>query len=81
MEIAKYFRRISKKRDFSNKSSDEEVSKKLCTGSLDNSACSDVSVNNEDLFRKVLKPSGVCKHLNELYAEFRKTSWSDFQNA
>ena len=81
MEIAKYFRRISKKRDFSNKSSNEKVSKKLCMGSLDNSACSDVFVNNEDLFRKVLKPSGVCKHLNELHAEFRKTSWSDFQNA
>ena len=29
MEIAKYFERISKKRDLSNKSSDEEASKKL----------------------------------------------------
>ena len=35
-----------KKRDLSNKSSDEEASKKLCEGSLDNSASSDVSVNN-----------------------------------
>ena len=29
MEIAKYFERISKKRDLSNNSSDEEASKKL----------------------------------------------------
>ena len=43
MEIAKYFERISKKRDLSNNSSDEEASKKLHEGSLDNSAVSDVS--------------------------------------
>ena len=43
MDIAKYFERISKKRDLSNKSSDEEASKKLREGSLDNSDCSDVS--------------------------------------
>ena len=55
MEIAKYFERISKKRDLSNKSSDEEASKKLREGSLDNSACSDVSVNNEDPFTEGLK--------------------------
>ena len=40
MEIAKYFERIyKKKRDLSNKSSDEEASKKLREGSLGNSAC------------------------------------------
>ena len=44
-----------KKRDLSNKSSDEEASKKLRKGSLDNSACSDVSINNEDPFTVVLK--------------------------
>ena len=55
MEIAKNFERISKKRDLSNKSSDEEASKKLREGSLDNSACSDVSVNNEDPFTEGLK--------------------------
>ena len=55
MEIAKYFERVSKKRDLSNKSSDEEASKKLREGSLDNSACSDVSVNNEDPFTEGLK--------------------------
>ena len=55
MEIAKYFERISKKRDLSNNSSDEEASKKLCESSLDNSAVSDVSTNNEDPFTKGLK--------------------------
>ena len=55
MEIAKYFERISKKRDLSNKSCDEEASKKLREGSLDNSACSDVSVKNEDPFTEGLK--------------------------
>ena len=55
MEIAKYFRAISEKRDLSNKSSDEEISKKLHEGSLDNSACSDISVNNEDPFTDRLK--------------------------
>ena len=45
MKIAKCFERISKKRDLSNKSSDEEASKKLCEGSLDNSAVSDSSAN------------------------------------
>ena len=55
MEIAKYFERISKKRDLSNKSRDEEASKKLHEGSLDNSACSDVFVNNEDPFTEGLK--------------------------
>ena len=44
MEIAKDFEKISKKRDLSNKSSDEEASKKLREGSLDNSACSDMSL-------------------------------------
>ena len=48
MEIAKYFE-ISKKRDLRNKSSDAEASKKLRENSLDNSACSDVSVNNDHL--------------------------------
>ena len=55
MEIAKYFERISKKRDLNNKSSDEEASKKFREGSLDNSACSDVSVNNENPFTEGLK--------------------------
>ena len=55
MEIAKYFERISKKRDLSNKSNDEEASKKFREGSLDNSAVSDVSVNNEDPFTEGLK--------------------------
>ena len=36
MEIAKYFERISKQRDLSNKLSNEEASKKLRDGSLDN---------------------------------------------
>ena len=44
-----------KKRDLSNKSSNEEASKKLLEGSLDSSACSDVSVNNEDPFTEGLK--------------------------
>ena len=44
-----------KKRDLSNKSSDEKASKKLREGSLDNSAYSDVSVINEDLFTEGLK--------------------------
>ena len=55
MEIAKYFERISKKRDLSNNSSDEEASKKLREGSLDNSAVSDVSANNDDPFTDGLK--------------------------
>ena len=55
MEIAKYFERISKKRHLSNKSSNEEASKKLLEGILDNSACSDVSVNNEDPFKEGLR--------------------------
>ena len=42
MEVAKYFEKMSKKRDLSNNSSDEEASKKLPEGSLDNSAVSDV---------------------------------------
>ena len=50
MEITKYFEGILKKRDLSNNSSDEETSKKLCEDSLDNSAVSDVSANNEDPF-------------------------------
>ena len=50
IEIVKYFTKISKQRDLSNNSIDEEASKKLCEGSLDNSACSDVSVNNENPF-------------------------------
>ena len=37
MEIAKYFERISKKSDLSNKSSAEEASQKFRKGSLDNS--------------------------------------------
>ena len=44
-----------KKGNLSNKSSDEEAPKKLCKDSLDNSACSDVSENNEDPFTKWLK--------------------------
>ena len=59
MEIAKYFERISKKRDLSNNSSDEVASKKLHEDSLDNSAVSDVSANNEDPFTEGLK-SPVC---------------------
>ena len=55
MEIAKYFDRISKKRDLSNNSSNEEASKKLCEGSLGNSTVSDVSANNDDLFKEGLK--------------------------
>ena len=55
MEIAKYFEIISKKRDLSNKSNDEEASEKFREGSLDNSAVSDVSVNNEDPFTEGLK--------------------------
>ena len=55
MEIAKYFERISKKCDLSNNSSDEEASKKLREGILDNSALSDVSENNEDSFTEGLK--------------------------
>ena len=55
MEIAKYFERKLKKRDLSNKSSNKKSSKKLCEGSLDNSACLDVSVNNEDPFTEGLK--------------------------
>ena len=55
MEIAKYFERISKKRDLSNKSSNEEASRKLHEGSLDSSAVSDVSANNEDPFAEGLK--------------------------
>ena len=39
MEIAKYFERISRKRNLSNKSSDEEASKELRESSLDNSGC------------------------------------------
>ena len=54
MEIAKYFERISKKRDLSNNSSDEEASKKLCEGSLDNSADLYVSANSEDPFTEEL---------------------------
>lgn len=41
MEIATYFER-------SNKSSNEEASKKLYEGSFDNSASPDVTLNNED---------------------------------
>ena len=55
MEIAKLFERISKKRDLSNKSSDEEALKKLREGSLDNSAVSDVSANNDEPFTEGLK--------------------------
>ena len=58
MEIAKYFERISKKCDLSNKSSNEEASKKLrqlISFSLDNSSCSDVSVNNKDPFTEGLQ--------------------------
>ena len=54
MEIAKYFERISKKRNLSINSSNE-ASKKLCEGSLDNSAVSDLSANNDDLFTEGLK--------------------------
>ena len=56
MEIDKYFERIYKKKcDLSNNSSDAEASKKLREGSLDNSAVSDVSANNEDPFTEGLK--------------------------
>ena len=53
--MLEYFERISEKHDLSNKSSDEKASKKLRRGILDNSACSDVSGNNEDLFTERLK--------------------------
>ena len=55
MKIAKYFEKISRKRGLSNKSSNGQASEKLRESSLDNSACSDVCVNNEDPFRKGLK--------------------------
>ena len=74
MEIAKYFERISKKRDSRNNSSDGEASKKLREGSLDNSAVSDVSANNDDPLTEGLK----FKHFNGMYAEFRKSGWLDF---
>ena len=63
MEIAKYFERTSKNRDLSNKSSDQEASKKLREGSLDNSTCSDVSVNDEDPFTEGLKSPGCVRIL------------------
>ena len=50
MEIVKYFEKISKILDLRNNLCDEESSKKLREGSLDNSALSDVSANNEDPF-------------------------------
>ena len=53
--MLEYFERISEKHGLSNKSSDEEPSKKLRWGIVDNSACSDVSGNNEDLFTERLK--------------------------
>ena len=53
--MLEYFERISEKHGLSNKSSDEEPSKKLRWGILDHSACSDVSGNNEDLFTEKLK--------------------------
>ena len=65
MEIAKHFERMSKKRDLSNNSSDEEASKKLPEGSLDNSAVSDVSANYEDPFTEDLKsPESVSILMN-----------------
>ena len=72
MEIAKYFERISKKRHLSNKLGDEEASKKLCEGSLDNSTCSDASVNIEDPFTVGLKFPECVSILMKI---------SDFQNA
>ena len=44
-----------KKRDLSNNWTNEEASKKLREVSLDNSAVSDVSANNEDPFTEGLK--------------------------
>ena len=61
MEIAKYFGRISKKRDLSNNSSDQEASKKLREGSLDYSAVSDISANNEDPFSKCSRRQRIAK--------------------
>ena len=52
MEITKYFERISKKRDLSNNSINEEASKKLRESSLDNSAVLNVSANNKDPLQK-----------------------------
>ena len=52
LNILKEYQR---KRDLSNNSSDEEALKKLCEGSLDNSAASDFSANNEDPFTEGLK--------------------------
>ena len=78
MEIAKYFERISRKCDLSNKSSDEEASKKLREGSVDNSACSDVSVNNEDPFTEGLKSPECVSLLMNCMQNLEK---SDFQDA
>ena len=46
MENAKYIERISKNCNLSNSLRDEEASKKLREGSLNNSAVSGVSSNN-----------------------------------
>ena len=65
------------KRDLSNNSSDEEASKKLREGSLDNSAVSDVSANNEDPFTEGLK-SPDCTSILINCMENLETGWSDF---
>ena len=78
MEIAKYFERISKKRDLSNNSSDEEASKKLREGSLDNSAVSDVSANNEDPFTEGLKSPECVSILIHSMKNLEKQVGQDF---
>ena len=78
MEIAKYFERISKKRDLSNNSSDEVASKKLREDSLDNSAVSDVSANNEDPFTEGLTSPEWVSILMNCMQNLKKTGWSDF---
>ena len=72
MEITKYFEGILKKRDLSNNSSDEETSKKLCEDSLDNSAVSDVSANNEDPFTEGSKSPDCVSILLNCMQNFKK---------
>ena len=85
MEIAKYFEGISKKLVLSNNSNDEEASKKLREGSLDNSAVSDLSANNDDPFTERLKsPECVSilmncmqsleKKVGQIFKMFEKTA-------
>ena len=81
MEIAKYFEKTSRKRDLGNNSSNEEASKKLREGSLDNSTVSDVSANNEDRFREGLKSLECISILMKYMQNLEEAGWSDFENA